>query len=494
MSFTFTTSRFPLCSCLCALAALVLLAIPGAAQDAARLTTLSLTTDAGGTVTLDPDPFAPATTSYTATVPYSVVYVEVAGTATSPDEVHPQGTDSESKQGHQIALNRGSTTTIRVEARATGKTTTTYTVTVTSSPASTDAILTNLTLSAGTLIQSDGTTQGFASAERQYTATVPRATSTITVTPTLPAGASVSYNPADTTPNTEGLQTPLKDGKNTITVTVTAEDGRTKETYTITVTRPGPDFDDATLSALRLSHGTLKQAAPGDPTKGFDPDVSGYTASVANGVRNLTVFATPTASGATARIGTDAIPSGGLIVVLSNVGNTPNTITVTVTAEEGTTTGAYTIAVTRADVPDKDASLGSLSLSPGTLSPAFNPATAAYTAFVPHATAIITVFATPSASGATVAYTLATTPSHRFQPEHEWASGPPQCRGKRHHRSGHFQRRKHPRDGTYTITVTRGAAPATDRTLRSLSLSAGTLSTRPLTQLKQATLRWCTMR
>ena len=289
---------------------------------------------------------------------------------------------------------------------------------------------------------------------------VARNISNLTVTPTLPAGASVSYNPADTTPSTPALETPLKDGKNTITVTVTAEDGRTKKTYTITVTRPGPDFDNATLSALRLSHGTLS------PT--FSSATTEYSASVGNGVRNLTVFATPTASGATARIGTDEIPSGGLITVL-NVGS--NTITVTVTAEDGTTTEDYEIIVTRADVPATDASLGSLSLSPGTLSPAFNQATNPYTAFVPHATAVISVFATPTASEATVAYT----PANDSDPNtngHQVALNVG---------SNAITVRVTSKDGTvspttYTITVTRGAAPATDTTLRSLSLSAGTLS------------------
>ena len=120
-------------------------------------------------------------------------------------------------------------------------------------------------------------------------------------TPSLPDGATVSYNKVDSAPSTEGvLDVSLEDGANRITVTVTAEDGRTTETYTITVTRPGSDFDDATLRALRISPGTLS------PT--FDPEVIAYTASVANGVRNLTVYATPTASGATARIGTDEIP------------------------------------------------------------------------------------------------------------------------------------------------------------------------------------------
>ena len=135
---------------------------------------------------------------------------------------------------------------------------------------------------------------------------------------------------------------PSKTGTNEIIVTVTAEDGGTTETYTITVTRPGSDFDDATLRALRISPGTLS------PT--FDPEVIAYTASVANGVRNLTVYATPTASGATARIGPDEIPRGGLLAVL-NIGANP--ITVVVTAEDGDDhSGTYTITVNRADAAE----------------------------------------------------------------------------------------------------------------------------------------------
>ena len=203
-----------------------------------------------------------------------------------------------------------------------------------------------------------------------YTASVPRNTVIVQVTPTLPAGATVSYNKVDSAPGTkEVLDASLEDGANRIIATVTAEDGRTTKTYTITVTRPGSDFDDATLRALSLSPGTLS------PT--FDPEVLVYTASVANGVRNLTVYATPTASGATARIDSDEIPRGGLLAVLI-IGD--NKIIVQVTPEEGDPQD-YTIDVNRADVSNKDASLGSLSLSPGTLSPAFNQATTAYTAF-----------------------------------------------------------------------------------------------------------------
>ena len=81
----------------------------------------------------------------------------------------------------------------------------------------------------------------------------------------------------------------------------------------------------------------------------------------------------------------------------------PNEITVTVTAEDASTTKTYTVTVTR-DPPgtSSDANLGALSLSEGTLSPAFNAATISYTASVANTVSSVTVTATASHSSASV--------------------------------------------------------------------------------------------
>ena len=109
---------------------------------------------------------------------------------------------------------------------------------------STDATLSNLTLSDGTL------TPAFASGTTSYTASVGNAVSQITVTPTKSAtDASVEYLDAsdatitDADGMTTGQQVDLDVGANTIKVKVTAGDTITTETYTVTVTRatpPGP--------------------------------------------------------------------------------------------------------------------------------------------------------------------------------------------------------------------------------------------------------------
>ena len=95
---------------------------------------------------------------------------------------------------------------------------------------------------------------------------------------------------------------------------------------------------DATLSALALSGVML--------TPVFAPATADYTATVANSVTQTTVTATKNDSNATMAItgDTDTSTPNTATVNLS-VGD--NTITVTVIAEDGSTTKIYTVVVTR---------------------------------------------------------------------------------------------------------------------------------------------------
>ena len=87
---------------------------------------------------------------------------------------------------------------------------------------------------------------------------------------------------------------------------------------------------DASLSSLEISPGTLKPA--------FSADVTEYTAAVSSDVTSVTVSA-PAKDGAAkvAISGNDDLQDG------------ENTITCTVTAEDGETTKTYTIVVTKSD-------------------------------------------------------------------------------------------------------------------------------------------------
>ncbi|MDB2573565.1 BspA family leucine-rich repeat surface protein [Planktomarina temperata] len=187
---------------------------------------------------------------------------------------------------------------------------------------SVDATLSALTLSQGRL------TPSFTSGTFAYTASVPNSVSSLIVTPTTnDANATATVNGASaTTPVT------LAVGSNTVTVQVTAQDGVTTQSYTVAVTRAASS--DATLSALALSQGSLSPS--------FASGTLAYTASVAHSVSSLIVTPTTNDANATATVN-GASPA---TPVTLSVGS--NTVTVQVTAQDGTTTQSYTVTVTRA--------------------------------------------------------------------------------------------------------------------------------------------------
>ncbi|NIO42211.1 MAG: hypothetical protein GTO41_19895, partial [Burkholderiales bacterium] len=74
-----------------------------------------------------------------------------------------------------------------------------------------------------------------------YTATVDFAVASTTVTPTTAdANATVTVNGIAVASGSPSGQIILAQGENVITVNVTAEDGVTTQSYTVTVTRLAP--------------------------------------------------------------------------------------------------------------------------------------------------------------------------------------------------------------------------------------------------------------
>ncbi len=166
-----------------------------------------------------------------------------------------------------------------------------------------------------------------------------------------------------------GTFTPSVGSPGVSTVTVTPANGATSFTFTYIPATAGTktltftngqgwtdsssmtyvvSSTDATLSNLEISQGSLS------PT--FSSGTTSYTASVANGVTNLTV--TPTANQANATItvnGTPVTSGNAPGSITLNIGS--NTLTTVVTAQDGSTTNTYTITATRA------ASGGSMSYS-----------------------------------------------------------------------------------------------------------------------------------
>lgn len=128
---------------------------------------------------------------------------------------------------------------------------------------------------------------------------------------------------------------------------------------------------DALLDALTTNAGTLSPV--------FDPNVTEYALKLPAGTTSVTIDAaahhpkaTITGTGEYTPFPTDAV--------------------ITVTAEDGTTK-TYTVSIS---VLSNDASLASITVSTGTLSPEFDPQVTSYTLELPSGTTSVTITATPN--------------------------------------------------------------------------------------------------
>ncbi|WP_295794214.1 cadherin-like beta sandwich domain-containing protein [Mucilaginibacter sp.] len=235
-----------------------------------------------------------------------------------------------------------------------------------------------------------------------YTASVANTTTTVNITPTTTdANATLKVNDVTVVSGSASNPIALSIGENIIVVKVTAQDGVTTKTYTITLTRAASA--NSSLTTLKLSPVSPLTIVTG-------PDYKDYTTNVPNSQVSVKII--PTAQDPTATI----VVNGVTVASGAASGSTPllvgiNTVTTLVTAQDGVTQKAYVITVTRA--ASANAALAGITLSSGTLSPLFATGTTAYTASVPNATTsvavtpvtadggTVTVNGTPVTSGAT---------------------------------------------------------------------------------------------
>ena len=329
--------------------------------------------------------FDSTTTSYTAQVANGVSQTTVTPTANDSGATYVIKLGGVVDSDGVINLSVGSNViTVEVTAED-GNTTRTYTVTVSrAAPPSMDAALSSLALSGVDL----GT---FSPGTTSYTAQVVNSVSRTSVTPTLSdSGASYVIKLGGAT-DADGVIA-LSVGSNVITVEVTAEDGNTARTYTVTVTRaspptPGQLSSDASLSSLTLS---------GIGFGTFDSTTTSYTAQVVNSVTQTMVTPTLSDSGASYVIKLGGVVDADGVIALS-VGS--NVITEEVTAEDGNTARTYTVTVTRAALLSTDAKLSALTLS-GVDFGTFDSTTVSYTTTVANDVSQTTVTPTVNHSGA----------------------------------------------------------------------------------------------
>jgi hypothetical protein len=192
---------------------------------------------------------------------------------------------------------------------------------------STNANLTALSLSNATISPT------FSSSQLTYTATVASNVTSTSISATGAAGSTVTGN---------GTKT-LKYGENTFSIVVTAEDGKTKKTYTIKVTRTDDRSNNKNLTSLTPSVGTIN----------FKPATLNYNITIP---ANTSTFSVQAEADPKATI--TYSPSKSITL---NPGET-KTISIIVTAEN-TTKNTYKVNVTREDNRSNDKDLKSLNVS-----------------------------------------------------------------------------------------------------------------------------------
>jgi hypothetical protein len=343
--------------------------------------------------TLTPS-FASATLVYTDSVANTTTSINVTPTAADAGAtitVNGAAVASGSASS-DFVLSVGANPISVVVTAQDGTTIQTYTVTVNrASPAlSNNASLSSLTISSGTL------TPSFVSTTLTYSDAVANAVTSVTVTPTTAdANATIKVNTVTVTSGAASQTIGLAVGTNMIDIVVTAQDGTTVQTYSISVDRASPALsNNAALSNLAISAGTL--------TPAFVSTTLGYTDAVTNATASVTITPTTADANATIKVDNVTVGSGSASASIPLVVG-PNTITVLVTAQDGTTVQTYTITVNRASPAlNNDATLSSLAVSAGTLTPVFAANTLTYTDAVTNATASITVTPTTTDANATI--------------------------------------------------------------------------------------------
>ncbi|KJS79971.1 MAG: hypothetical protein JM58_19375 [Peptococcaceae bacterium BICA1-8] len=250
---------------------------------------------------------------------------------------------------------------VTITHTSSGQTATTDDLTV--GLASTDATLSDLTV--------DGTTvTGFNPATENYTVTLVYGTF---VTPTVVAIENDGNANAVVTPATN-VTSGISSVARTTTVVVTAENGTTTKTYTILFNVA--QNDDADLSSLTVSEGTL------DPV--FGAATTSYTVAVAHDVATINITAAH-AEDASMQINGSAHGSGIAKEITLQPAGQATTITIVVTAANGDTK-TYTVTVNRAAAPlSDDSTLSALEVG-GTPVTGFDAGTLTYSVELPHGT------------------------------------------------------------------------------------------------------------
>ncbi|MEA5010179.1 MAG: cadherin-like beta sandwich domain-containing protein [Angelakisella sp.] len=246
-----------------------------------------------------------------------------------------------------------------------------YKLNVTREEPNDDPFLSNLRILdvSGTEVDYD-----FFSDQSDYYINVPFETQRVTFVPTASfAGVSEIKVDKRKVENGKGSQQIILEypGSRKVTVEVTAQDGTTKFSYNVTLTRLAPS-SDARLKSLKVTG-----AEKFEPI--FIANKTDYKAKVSAGAQGVNITATANHPGATIRIdgkSADSDKPTDLITLL----DIKQTVKIVVTAQDGKTTMTYEIEFTNMNLIEltNNADLRDLKINYGAMTPNFKPSVTEY--------------------------------------------------------------------------------------------------------------------
>ena len=339
------------------------------------LTATQAASSSGPFTSLDIGTFAASTTSYTANVANSVTYMKITPTVAQSGasvEVGKQGqtlaTVSSGTASAAIALSEGANAiTVKVTA-SDGQTTGTYTVTVTRA-AATESLMLKTRLAASGVSDpvegADAQGGGIVLVIVEFSPRVESTTVVFELGGTATKGAdytidseTLTFGVGDTggQTNINILQDDVYDPDETITIRATIQ-GTSETSNQVKLTikdddAPPPTYTDATLSSLTGNTSTDGLAFTGAlDIPSFSASTTTYAVNVGSDVTHVKLTPTANHSAASVEVGKQgqtlaAVSSGSASAAIA-LSEGANPITVEVTAQDGQTTGTYTVTVTR---------------------------------------------------------------------------------------------------------------------------------------------------
>lgn len=309
---------------------------------------------AGGT-RLGVDNFLAETKKYTVTVDYVVTSVNVAAKVAEPkaSKLTINGKNIELGAGTNgaggaagatattstnVKLDYPNTTITIIATAEDGVTTSKYVVTVKRNPPSDDARLTSLKVDPGTL------SPLFVPSKTEYTATIEADDNRVNITavPTEPH-ATMTIDGKELKSG-EAYPLELVEVNQTVTIVVTAQDGKSQKTYTIRFTNKNliKKSANADLKSLKLTKGEMSPV--------FKPSTLDYSFYTTEDTSYVDLYPVPSDPNASVRV------MAGTLEIGDHNGNYSQTIvdgenefTIEVTASDGVTIKTYTAMVYRND-------------------------------------------------------------------------------------------------------------------------------------------------